>query len=207
MKIKTFCGVALFAASLSLLNLWSKPVEALSGRVSQPVRMTPRQSLRLVVADLLERALSQAGQRWPSRDFEAAVDGVTEVSERYNLPPTLVLSLIQTESSFHLRATSSQGAVGLTQVMPSTAEIMAKRLDLPQPDPDQLFDPATNILLGFAYLDLLHQQYGSMDAALVAYNGGPGVLRYARNGSLPLTSYRREIKASEGRISQWLKKP
>lgn len=163
--------------------------------------------MRLVVADLLEMALRQSGQRWPREAFESAVTGITEVAESHHFAPTLVLSLIQAESRFQLKATSPKGAVGLTQIMPSTAGTMARDMDMPATEELDLYDPGTNIRLGFAYLAALERQFGSLDAALAAYNAGPGIIRPGQGAALPMATYRREIWEGEGRFSQWLKKP
>src|SRR2546426_1033228 len=81
--------------------------------------------------------------------------------------------LVRVESGFNPKARSKVGAIGYTQVLPSTA-----RLYEPGLTTAQLYDRGTNLRLGFRYLrDLLERYEGNADAklrlALLAYNRGP----------------------------------
>jgi soluble lytic murein transglycosylase len=85
--------------------------------------------------------------------------------------PLLVLALMRQESFFDPAARSSANAQGLMQLLPSTAERVARRLG--RPPPATLYDPDTNIALGVAHLQQLLQAYqGDPLKALAAYNGG-----------------------------------
>jgi len=91
---------------------------------------------------------------------------------------------VRQESAFDPRAVSSAGALGLTQLMPTTARRVARRAGLPVPDSADLLDPGVNVQLGARYLAELLQRYdGSRLAALVAYNAGP--TRWRRWRRLP----------------------
>jgi soluble lytic murein transglycosylase-like protein len=99
-------------------------------------------------------------------DLAAAIYDVA-LSEQLN--PGLAFPLVKIESNFTLRATSKAGALGLTQVLPSTA-----RLYEPGLTDEQLYDRETNLRLGFRYLrDLLERYDGNLERALLAYNRGP----------------------------------
>lgn len=99
-------------------------------------------------------------------DLAAAIYDVA-LSEQLN--PGLAFPLVKIESNFNLRAKSKAGALGLTQVLPSTA-----RLYEPGLTNEQLFDRETNLRLGFRYLrDLLERYDGNLERALLAYNRGP----------------------------------
>jgi len=88
--------------------------------------------------------------------------------------PALVHALIRQESNFSPTVRSSAGATGLMQLMPATAKLVAKQLNLPH-SPDRLGDPDYNVQLGSAYLnDLLSRFNGSYPLALAGYNAGPG---------------------------------
>jgi soluble lytic murein transglycosylase len=94
-------------------------------------------------------------------------------SSRADLPIELVLAVIQVESSGHNFAVSPVGAMGLMQLMPSTAEGVARRIGLRWVGPPTLFDPVSNVQLGVRYLRELIDRYGSVPTALAAYNWGP----------------------------------
>ena len=83
--------------------------------------------------------------------------------------PAIALSIARTESGFRHEAKSRHGAVGVFQLMPSTA----KRMGL---NPYLLND---NIRGGIMYYKMMYKMFGSMELALAAYNAGPGnVKRY-----------------------------
>lgn len=99
---------------------------------------------------------------------------IYDISIAEGLQPELAFNLVRTESSFHRWAVSDAGAIGYTQIKPSTAEWLD-----PSVTTDDLFDPETNLHLGFRYLSILLGQYPSRQLALLAYNRGP-----ARVGTL-----------------------
>lgn len=78
--------------------------------------------------------------------------------------PAIALSIARAESGFRHEARSSHGAVGVFQLMPSTA----KRMGL---NPYSLND---NIRGGIMYYKMMYKMFGSMELALAAYNAGPG---------------------------------
>jgi soluble lytic murein transglycosylase-like protein len=89
--------------------------------------------------------------------------------------PNLLLALVNYESKGNPAAVSTADAVGLTQLKPAAAKDAARSLGRPDPDAAELLDPATNLLLGAAYLKLLVDRYGGdVDVALAAYFKGPG---------------------------------
>jgi soluble lytic murein transglycosylase len=86
----------------------------------------------------------------------------------------LVLGLTRQESEFDPSAGSPVGASGLMQLMPRTAEQVARTLDITY-SAAKLHDPATNLLLGSAYLaELLERWSGSYVLSIASYNAGPG---------------------------------
>jgi soluble lytic murein transglycosylase-like protein len=103
--------------------------------------------------------------------FGAEIDAA---AQRYGLDPALLKGLIRQESGFDARAQSSAGALGLTQLMPSTAASLGV-------DP---LDPAQAIDGGARYLRQQLDRFGGDPAmALAAYNAGPGAV--AMYGGIP----------------------
>jgi soluble lytic murein transglycosylase len=103
---------------------------------------------------------------------------VREASRRTGLSQDLIYAIIRQESLFRADAGSSAGALGLMQLLPSTARIVARRAQLPMPSPPQLLDPAVNIPLGSRYLaDLVQRFDGEIALATAAYNAGPNAAR------------------------------
>jgi soluble lytic murein transglycosylase len=98
---------------------------------------------------------------------------VTREASRAGVDPLLVLAVMREESRFDPRVVSVAGAVGLMQLMPSTARGMD-----PTVTPDRLTDPETNIRLGTTYLALRLRDFGGDTVlALAAYNAGAGAAR------------------------------
>ena len=93
-------------------------------------------------------------------------------SKQRQLNPLLVTALIRQESRFTPAIQSPAGAVGLMQVIPSTAKWIAPKINLKE---YKLNDPKDNINLGTWFLDSTHQQYNNNSLLAVAsYNAGPG---------------------------------
>jgi soluble lytic murein transglycosylase len=100
---------------------------------------------------------------------------VLEQARIHELDPLLFLALVKQESAFRSDALSGAGARGLTQVMPETGRGIAKALDKPDYNPDDLYRPTLAIQFGAYYLAKRLQDFqGNAYAALAAYNGGAG---------------------------------
>lgn len=110
--------------------------------------------------------------RYPLR-YEHIVRGH---AENYRLEPALVAAVIYQESKFRADARSSQGAVGLMQLLPETAKGIAARTGGSAFETDDLLDPEINVRYGSWYLRHLLDKYGTEERALTAYNGGQGNL-------------------------------
>lgn len=99
---------------------------------------------------------------------------IVREAEKNGIDPLLVVAVIRTESSFNAFAVSEVGAMGLMQVMPDTGKYLMQTQGQKLTRPTNLFDFELNVQLGAAYLADLIERFGSVEAALVAYNAGPG---------------------------------
>lgn len=99
-------------------------------------------------------------------------DIIRQQAREKNLDPALVAGVIYVESKFVPR-TSSAGAEGLMQILPSTAEFLAKRSGGTSFHVADLATPQVNIAYGTYYLSYLIRRYGGNETlAVAAYNGG-----------------------------------
>lgn len=147
--------------------------------------------------------LARQGELDLTRLELARLNVVMENSERYRIPadlaakiydialaegiePKLAFSLVNVESDFSRRAISPKGALGLTQLMPSTARFFEPRIQR-----SELFDPETNLHIGFRFLKELIAKYnGNVDLALHAYNRGPNIVdKVVADGGNPANGY------------------
>ena len=110
------------------------------------------------------------------KDYE---EYVQKYSQQYNVDENLVYALIKAESNFNANAQSSKGAIGLMQLMETTAQDVCKRMDLNISNnelKEKLLEPEININIGTKYLSILIQQYGNVEIAITAYNAGIGTV-------------------------------
>ena len=150
-------------ASPGMVDLQAAQIEHLK-------RVTENSSAYGIPADLAER--------------------IEQIALAEGIDVKLAFGLVATESEFNRRAVSPVGAVGYTQLMPSTA-----RYFRPDLDREALFDRDTNLRVGFRFLKTLIEKYhGNVKLALLAYNRGPdkvdGILR---NGGDPDNGYARLV--------------
>lgn len=123
-------------------------------------------------------------------------DAIERAARAEGLETELAFRLVRVESAFEPHAESYAGALGLTQVMPATAEFLQPGITR-----QQLLDRDTNLRLGFRYLKELIAVYdGDAEEALTAYNRGPGtVARIRRQGGDPANGYADLVLGERGR--------
>lgn len=123
---------------------------------------------KINVDDVFDKALSEGIIPEVSSGKPDIGTIVTKASQTHGVPEELIHAVIDKESSGRPNAKSEVGASGLMQLMPATAKSLGVK---------DINDPQQNINGGVAYLRQLHDQFGSWDLALAAYNAGPGNVR------------------------------
>lgn len=131
------------------------------------------ENLRLHTIVTVREFLDQARLRLPRNTIDDIAASVYRASARYNVPPEMILAVIRIESAFDVNAQSNKGAVGLMQLLPSTAQEIAQELRIDWPGESILRDPSANIEMGTYYLTKLIGQFNNLSVALAAYNHGP----------------------------------
>ena len=151
----------------------------------------------VVIDNLDKRALAQAARiahqwGWHSRAIITLVkadywddldiryptpydNAVRQFADDNALDPAYVFAIMRTESLFQPEIRSSAGAVGLMQLLPGTARLVARRMDASRPSSSALTIPEINIQLGTGYLaQMLNRWHGNIAMASASYNAGPG---------------------------------
>lgn len=132
-------------------------------------------------------ALVEFGWKVPYRDL------ITKISTKYQIDPYLIAALVQQESNFNAGAMSVDSAMGLTQMIPGTAEMMGVR------NPN---DPHQSLDGGVRYLKLMLKRFkGDVVLALAAYNAGPGNVEKYR-GVPPFAETRDYVKRIMARYKE-----
>ena len=100
---------------------------------------------------------------------------VNKYAEENNLDPFFVFAIIKAESNFNRNVESSSGAIGLMQLMESTAIEMANEIGQEVVIKEALYNPEINIKIGTSYYAYLLKRYENNEyLALAAYNAGMG---------------------------------
>lgn len=123
---------------------------------------------------------------------------IEETCSRYEINPSILYSLIRSESFFDEDVISSAGAIGLTQLMESTAGDIARKLKVQNYD---LTDAPTNIEFGAYYLaELIRRCDGSVLQSFFSYNAGiTRVRRWLKSSNMPMDLFLETLPYAETR--------
>src|SRR5215471_15143574 len=168
----------------STLVYWSskesrwKPVPSANTRSMQAARSAAAEGRQYYGHDSTDSANAKIleanshGHRSPPEEIDQSI---VMAAARHNVDPNLVRALVKVESNFNSNAVSRKGAMGLMQLMPSTA----RSLKVNNP-----FDPDQNVDAGVRHLKQLLENYGGdVNLTLAAYNAGSGAV--ARSAGIP----------------------
>jgi soluble lytic murein transglycosylase len=138
---------------------------------------SPAQGIRFIkhyVPDYLYLPISPATQRLWRLAFPLPYwDALQRSAQAQRLDPYLFAALVRQESEFDTHVVSGANAYGLSQVLPSTARMLSRRVRVGRFSPQMLFQPEINLKIGTYYLrTLLDSVGGRWDAALASYNAG-----------------------------------
>lgn len=116
---------------------------------------------------------------------------IKDISYSCGIDPAFVASIIKVESNYKKNAISSKGAVGLMQIMPSTALAFGYNDFKIE---ESLKDPLYNIMIGVLFLKYLFDKYGDEVTVLACYNAGEGSVIRWLNGEKKLSVDKIEYK-------------
>ncbi|MES1955584.1 transglycosylase SLT domain-containing protein [Salinisphaera hydrothermalis] len=126
---------------------------------------------------------------------------VRQAASRNGLDPAYVFAIMRTESLFQPTVRSPVGAHGLMQLMPGTADHLARAMGQPAPSVHDLNDPATNISFGARYLhDMMADWSGNIALATASYNAGPRkIVQWLPDAKMPADIWIANIPYTETR--------
>jgi soluble lytic murein transglycosylase-like protein len=164
----------------AVANAWRAAAEDAEARAADPREVAIQEKLERYRGLGLERELAE---------------DIYDIALEHDIDPDVAFGLVRTESEFKNYATSHVGAMGLTQLMPKTAEWLE-----PGTRESDLRNPETNLKIGFRYLrDLIDKYEGDQRLALLAYNRGPGTVdRVLKRGGDPNNGYAEAVFTGEG---------
>jgi soluble lytic murein transglycosylase-like protein len=144
-----------------------------------------------------------AGKRVADQTLCDVAGLVYRSSRPFGYDPLLLVAVIRVEGVFdpnargRFRSGNESGALGLMQLKYETAQEVARLLEMPYLEREDLFNPEINLVLGVAYLTQLVKRFKSFKLGLLAYNLGPGTVRQTLTNRepLPIAYYRKVLRS------------
>ncbi|MDA0979172.1 MAG: lytic transglycosylase domain-containing protein, partial [Proteobacteria bacterium] len=148
-------------------------------------------------------AANDDAEHWNQLDFRFPVayrDNFLAHAQRANIPVPWSMAIARQESAFMPDARSGAGALGLMQLLPSTAQLVARGIGVSYSDNTRLWEPDLNIKLGSHYLgSMLRRFNNNRILASAAYNAGPGRVDRWLDPTIPFDVWIEVIPFSETR--------
>lgn len=147
-------------------------------RIAQIFRL---QGENVAAINTLKRSYPDYGQTLPEEMSREVWDvfyplkwwtNIKEEARRHNLDPYQIAGLIRQETVFNAMAKSRANALGVMQLLPSTAKAVARSNNIGSITSNDLFNPNLNIQLGVAYVKQLQNEFRRFEYVAAAYNGG-----------------------------------
>lgn len=159
-------GLTLSGSSKSRSALFGAQAKLLDGKLAKQysgsVRLTPNAAKKKAAGATADDSAPAFRGNYKGEYLDVA----KAAAAKHGVPEDLYLRLVQRESGWNAGAVSPMGAVGLAQIMPSTADRLGIDVD----------NPAQNLEGGARYLRMMYDKFGTWRLALAAYNAGPGAV-------------------------------
>jgi len=195
-----FVVVLLLGGCAGAANSRSPRHSHIAGSSSHPMRSALGASKNVAGVTKAVTLKRQGDWDLTSQKVKEVLSLVSKAAKQNNLPEDLILGIIWVESRFNPSAVSPVGARGLMQLMPKTADYLAKCINWE--GRYKSFDPAFNIAAGSYYIAKLIKNFdGDVNLALAAYNAGSAkVRRWLKSDGLPKVSieYHSMVQTARG---------
>jgi soluble lytic murein transglycosylase len=138
------------------------------------------------IANEPDRAINTANRTVQMHDFAQRYpvphrDALALATRQWGMDEAMMYAIIRQESRFMTEARSRAGAMGLMQLMPSTARWVARQIPIQPFNTDMLVKPEVNVTMGTYYFGRVLADLGHPIMATAAYNAGPGRARRWRD--------------------------
>jgi Transglycosylase SLT domain len=133
-----------------------------------------RDMIKKIIWKTKKTQIFEEGRKLTNDEIYKIAMFVVDYCDQYGVPVNLYLGLLRQESAFNPYAKSETGAMGLSQIVPSTARAIAHQLHVEDYD---MYNIQDNIRFGVYYLHTLLDTFSNESLALQAYNAGPNFVQ------------------------------
>lgn len=117
-----------------------------------------------------------------AKKYKELRESMRAAAKKHKVDYELIQAVVAAESGFDAQAVSHRGAVGLMQILPSTAKGLGVKATAQKTIERRLLEPHTNVMAGAKYLRYLTKKFkGRVELAVAAYNAGQGTVRRSGN--------------------------